>query len=537
MAIDFDHYSYLFSEAELFELKQLIDGGAVVKANQIRLNFWNYTLRMDGVQLECELGFNKKSIKSVVCACGHRGTASLCRHAKLLALWHITRIYQRKSSHTDVSPRLLESIRVRKQEELSFLVDFALKYDQHLRGWYALFAKAFDSSPEHLEEQWRMVTDFIRHLKFQIKSKLARDRKFLLLGQTYYQLGVQQFSRGELSKGAILLLITHRMALYQYQTCEPANPTRFAQLATQACHALEEVLRGIIAPESREFFIATLSAEVAQKEYRPLDAGNNLFVILLPLVKQSTARQEIMQRLRDKCLMLPFAADLQISWETYLKIDPKGFSELFMDLPPHLEGLSPHVAGFIASHHSRIPGSLCFDLIRSLFPRLNIGLQQMLGQIVAGMNYIPIRKQEFQFAAELYASYPDPKLLKWLFSSTENAQDKRKYLLQAIDRKMDNPDTRRRAVYEVLFHGAFHQELVNVLLDAGDVDSIMDYDHRIDPALRLKLFPLFSHYMSNYRLQNAGPKAKREIRRVLHHLENHYRMHLPPGIFKNLTSV
>ena len=126
MAIDFDHYSYLFSEEELFEFKQLIDAGAVMRANQIRLNLWNYLLRMDGIQLECELGFNTKTIKSVLCACGHRGTTKLCRHAKLLALWHITRIYQRQSPRTDVSSKLLESLRNSKQEDLCFLTELSL---------------------------------------------------------------------------------------------------------------------------------------------------------------------------------------------------------------------------------------------------------------------------------------------------------------------------------------------------------------------------------------------------------------------------
>ncbi|MBV6471978.1 MAG: hypothetical protein JPMHGGIA_00229 [Saprospiraceae bacterium] len=537
MAIDFDHYSYLFSEEELFEFKQLIDAGAVMRANQIRLNLWNYLLRMDGIQLECELGFNTKTIKSVLCACGHRGTTKLCRHAKLLALWHITRIYQRQSPRTDVSSKLLESLRNSKQEDLCFLTELSLKYDQRLKDWFALFIKASDSSPEELEQQWALVTDFLRQLNLQIKSKIGRERKYLLLGQTYYQLALQQFAKGELARAAVLLIITHRLALYLLRNFEPVNPARFAQLASQTCHALDEVLKGIIAPESREFFITRLSEEVSKDEYFPHDASNNLFVILLSIVQQSSSRESLKALLQEKCLKAPFDAYVEASWNTCLRLDPEGFAALFIQLPEHKKMLAPNVAGFIATHYAQIPGSQCFELIRSLTPRLNDGLQKMLAQIFPFIGYKPISVHEFQFAAELYAKFPDPGILQWLFSSPENRKEKGKWLLQAIDDRLDNIDSRNELKYEVLYHGAFHQELVDRLIESGNIHAIMQYDHRIDPALRLKLFSAFKTHITDYRLHNAGPKAKREVRRLLLHLDSHYRTHLPPGLFKNITAV
>ncbi|MBK9108047.1 MAG: hypothetical protein IPM92_06585 [Saprospiraceae bacterium] len=523
--INFDEFEHLFTEAELFSMQQTLESGALIKANQVTKNTWNYCLRYGGILTDCEVKYNLKSVKQVHCACGFKGNSKLCKHSQHIIYWHIIKIHQRSNDIMYVSDSKAEiNLQNNTQDELAFYLKSLVRNNPKAKKWLEFLLKLGQFKEIEISNIVEESNQFILFLNELSKNAITQEKNILQLSNDLYYASLRYYSLSDVNRACSIMIAAIEILYIQMAKRKTLNVQKFHLAIEKYLDALNQILTAIIAPQSLNTFLRYLMEFTRSKNYYPSKKDLNLFTTIRSRLKHKTIEKELVDTLQSKCLESVNHPFEFYTWDIYYQLDSDGFLR-FLKSPAFSKKVTPAgILTYLGTRGKELDSKYYFELFKWIFPKLNNDLQEL------SITYLLDQDINWQFNSDhelilrLYLSSKNSNLLKVYF----NLEIEKNILYQtAMDFFTlngfileEHPDI----YFDLLLDSQQFKLLANELCRIGTIEQIMHYDPELPIDAKLILLKAYSDYFKNFRKHNIGPKATKRLRLISMHLMKHYSM-------------
>ncbi|MBK8955669.1 MAG: hypothetical protein IPM34_08940 [Saprospiraceae bacterium] len=514
-------------------MQQLIDSGALIKANQTSKNSWNYCLRYDGMLTDCEIKYNQKSLKQVVCACGFRGSKRLCKHSQIIVYWHLLKIYRRSAGPANEFSEFKENdLQKLSAEELRFYLKALMRNNPKAQKWVELLHAMGTCREMDIHSMFQACQNFSVFLNDLHKNQVSREKNLLQLSNDLYNTSLRFYSLSEVNRACSIMIAAIQLLYTQIQTRKVINTQKFHQAIIKYTDALNQILTAIIAPQALNSFLRHLIEFSKSDAYYPAHKECNLFNSIRNRIKNKSIEKELVASLQNKCLESihhPFAF---YTWDVYYQTDALGFLKFLKSPVFARKNAFPNILNFLGTRNKQLEQSFYLELLRYILPNLNRDLQILAATYLNAMHIQMSSLEDKQLFIQLYLVSKNQNLLTQYFSS-EGSVDKLYDIAQQMLEKAQLPIEESLEIeLELLFYSQQYQSLTDKLMAQESIDLIMKYDANLPAQAKTRLIKSYGIYLTNFKLNNIGPKATRRIKQITSHLMAHYSKE--HKLFKNL---
>ena len=525
-SLQFDEFEHFFPEGELHHMHQLLENGAVQRAVQNQLNAWNYLIRYDTDQFECEVRYNLRSVKQGLCACGFKGTSRFCKHVLLATFWHVLKVYRRKHSVSRNTLKSLEFHHFVKDDLINFL-QAMLRFNPKSRYWLDFVMDAEKVKSLDFESCHRLTQSYLDHFNAEHKTAISQEKQLLLITQELYYLGMKAYSEADPMKASLLVYTALKTLFSQWKDKGNINKDRLIQAAIRYEDALQQLLHGIIAPQTLNAFIHEIFAFLESDVYHPCHPKLNLYQLLLNKFRSKEIERKVVHQLKEKCLLANSTVDGLLIWHLLYETDHQAFLRFLKSSEFSKKQSYATIVSYIGLYGKDMSSSLLWSLCNNFYHKWNISLKKQAVQYLMMLQPSSSEVKEVSILLHMYLDFNSRELLEFYFSTPVDVHALKDIALQIFkdpsSMRKDNHDP----YLDLYLVTSDWKNLINALLKSNNIDCIMQYDVFIPEKERQMVVDKYKEYLDQFKKSNVGPKAKERLKEIGKHIMNYYAKSLP----------
>ncbi|HUN16344.1 MAG TPA: hypothetical protein PK622_06015 [Saprospiraceae bacterium] len=299
MAIFLENIELQISGKAFDKISEWINKGYVKKANEIKKNNWNYTLKSDDDIYECNLVYSEHSIKSFLCACNQRFNKKACLHVYACAQWHKLNIKSKAESQKTVKKKDLSLELVKDNLLNDNFIQFVNKeLNRNERFNHAFQLRYFyllDTLPKSIFEE---ILPLVQPEKTNIKrSSLISYKSQVVLLNELYEASIFCVANAMNQNGIIAALHGTLFANKLFKLFKNNQ----SDIINRKFHTvIYEIIRSAKQPDLREYIFGEAIQCLNNSDYNIIHAEENLAQYLISFYSQASYQKQIIKRLFNK---------------------------------------------------------------------------------------------------------------------------------------------------------------------------------------------------------------------------------------------